>query len=148
MREKPDYFYRQSGVIAYRFQQGRPEILLVTSRSGRRWVIPKGIIEPELSAAASAAKEALEEAGVEGRIGAEPLGSYRYDKWGGTCSVQVFLLAVERIHDEWAEAHRRRLWVSPTEAADRVEEEDLKRLLRGLFPHLAAPGDEEGHDFA
>jgi phosphohistidine phosphatase len=139
MREKPDYFYRQSAVIPYRVRQGQPEILLITSQHRRRWVIPKGIIEPDLSPAASAAKEALEEAGVEGRVGTEPLGRYQYDKWGGTCTVEVFLLEVDRVHGEWAEAHRQRLWLSPTEAADRVDEEDLARLITEFSSSLGDP---------
>jgi phosphohistidine phosphatase len=64
MRNKPDYFYRQSGVIPVRKTDEGVEVLLVRSRSGRRWVIPKGIVEPCLSPAASAPKEAEEEAGV------------------------------------------------------------------------------------
>jgi phosphohistidine phosphatase len=136
MREKPGYFYRQSAVIPYRVRQGKPEILLITSQHRRRWLIPKGIIEPDLSPAASAAKEALEEAGVEGRVGTEPLGRYQYEKWGGTCTVEVFVLEVDRVHDEWAEDHRQRLWLSPAEAADRVDEEDLARLITELSSSL------------
>jgi phosphohistidine phosphatase len=144
MRDKPDYYYRQSAVIPYRFRHGELEILLITSRHNRRWVIPKGIIEPELSAAASAAKEALEEAGVEGRIGTESIGSYQYDKWGGTCSVEVFPLEVERVHDEWTEAHRQRLWLPPAEAAGRIEEEGLKRLILRLPTISRTPDKKEG----
>ena len=147
MREKPDYFYRQSAVIPYRFRLGKPEILLITSRHRSRWVIPKGIIEPDLSPAASAAKEALEEAGVEGRVGTEPIGSYQYDKWGGTCDVEVFVLEVDRVHDEWAEAHRQRLWMSPAAAAERVDEEGLQRLIRDLSSTLGEPvSDDRGPD--
>jgi 8-oxo-dGTP pyrophosphatase MutT (NUDIX family) len=143
MREKPDYFYRQSAVIPYRVRQGEPEVLLITSQHSRRWVIPKGIIEPDLSPAASATKEALEEAGVEGRVGTEPLGSYQYEKWGGTCSVEVFVLEVEQVHDDWAEAHRRRLWLSPAAAADRVDEEGLQRLIHGFSSSLGEPGGDD-----
>ena len=99
-------------------------------------MIPKGIIEPDLSPAESAAKEALEEAGVEGRVGTEPLGHYEYEKWGGTCSVEVFVLEVDRVHDEWAEDHRQRLWLTPAAAAERVEEEDLARLIAELSSSL------------
>lgn len=56
--DKPEWFYRQSGVIPYRWQQEELQVLLITNRRNRRWVIPKGIVEPELSPAASAVKEA------------------------------------------------------------------------------------------
>ena len=65
MKTKPGYFYIQSGVLPYRVEGGVMRVLLITSQGGRRWVIPKGIVEPGLSAVVSAAKEALEEAGNE-----------------------------------------------------------------------------------
>ena len=36
------------------------EILLVTSLNSKRWILPKGWLEPELSAAENAAREAFE----------------------------------------------------------------------------------------
>ena len=92
MKTKPDYFYIQSGVLPYRVEGGVMRVLLITSQGGRRWVIPKGIVEPGLSAVVSAAKEALEEAGIDGRVDPAPMGSYKRQKWGGTCSVEVFLI--------------------------------------------------------
>jgi phosphohistidine phosphatase len=71
----PAWMYRQSAVIPYRRGPSGLEVLLVTSRKGTRWVLPKGVVEPDLSPAASAAKEALEEAGVRGPIDDEPLGA-------------------------------------------------------------------------
>ncbi len=122
----------QSAALPYRVNGEGLEVLLVTSRSRRRWVIPKGLIEGDLSPAASAAKEALEEAGVEGRMRKKPLGSYSYEKWGGVCDVEVFALAVKRIHDRWDEDSRTREWVSIEEAVRRLGERDLKRLVRAL----------------
>jgi 8-oxo-dGTP pyrophosphatase MutT (NUDIX family) len=100
--------YRQSAVIPYRRGPSGLEVLLVTSRKGTRWVLPKGVVEPDLSPAASAAKEALEEAGVRGAIDDEPLGTYQYWKWGGTCTVQVFAMEVEEEVAHWPEASTRR----------------------------------------
>ena len=37
----------QSGVIPYRIMDGQIEVMLITSSGGKRWVIPKGLIEPE-----------------------------------------------------------------------------------------------------
>ena len=129
MRTRPDWYYTQSAVIPYRLRDGSLEILLITSRKKKRWIVPKGVLEPHLSAADSAAKEALEEAGIRGRIHPEPLGSYDYEKWGGTCSVQVFVMEVTTILDAWPEDHRERQWLSPEEAARRVEEPELERML-------------------
>jgi 8-oxo-dGTP pyrophosphatase MutT (NUDIX family) len=111
---------------------------MVTSRSGKRWVIPKGIIEPDLSAAASAAKEAWEEAGVRGVVRPGSVGTYRYQKWGGTCTVEVFVLDVERLEDAWPEqALRRRCWFGLDRAAGLVREEGLAMMIRALIPGLS-----------
>src|SRR6185437_4781462 len=58
--------------------QGRLEVLLVTSLTARRWILPKGWPEPNLTLAQSAAREALEEAGVVGEINTVPVGCYHY----------------------------------------------------------------------
>ena len=62
----PAWMYRQSAVIPYRKRPNGLEVLLVTSRKGTRWVLPKGVVEPGMTPAASAAREALEEAGIRG----------------------------------------------------------------------------------
>jgi phosphohistidine phosphatase len=129
---RPDYFYTQSAVIPYREREGGPQVLLITSRKKRRWVIPKGVKEPDLTPQASAAKEALEEAGIEGCISERPIGSYRYRKWGGICTVQVFVMAVARERETWEEPYRDREWVSLETAISRIDEDRLKDLLRSL----------------
>ena len=117
MRDRPAYYYNQSSVIPYRIKDGKPEILLVRSSKQKHWVVPKGISEPWLTLQASAAKEALEEAGVEGEVGSESLGSYKYDKWGAECSVQVYPMQANKLipEDEWEERHRGREWLSAGE---------------------------------
>ena len=82
--------------------------------------------------ATSAAKEAWEEAGVQGRVSKKRLGRYRYDKWGGTCVVEVFVMRVEKVHDAWPEDDRTRRWVSLDKAEALIEEKGLRKLLRRL----------------
>jgi 8-oxo-dGTP pyrophosphatase MutT (NUDIX family) len=93
----------QYGALPYRFSQDAAlEILLVTTRGTRRWIVPKGWPIKGLSPVKSAAREAFEEAGVTGRIGAKPIGFFAYDKLrdeaGGTtiCEVKVYPLLVKR----------------------------------------------------
>lgn len=132
---KPDSWYRQSGVIAVRERNGAPQVLLVTSAGGKRWVIPKGIVEKGHSPARSAAKEAWEEAGVTGRIGRRMLGRYAYAKWQGVCRVLVYRLDVDRVHRAWPEDHtRRRAWLAPDRAAARVHDPKLAALIREALP--------------
>jgi phosphohistidine phosphatase len=132
MAVKPGYFCRQSGVIPYRLRKGSLEILLITSRKERCWIIPKGIIEHEYSARNSAAKEALEEAGVKGNVHRKLLGVYRNRKLGQTCTVKVYPMLVTRIYKVWKEADREREWVSVKQALKRVRNQELKRVIKKL----------------
>ncbi len=58
---------RQAAAVCYRAGKRGLEFLLVRTRGGR-WTFPKGGVEPGLSPAQSAALEAVEEAGVHGRM--------------------------------------------------------------------------------
>jgi 8-oxo-dGTP pyrophosphatase MutT (NUDIX family) len=123
----------QSGVIPYRMKNGEVEVLLITSSSGKRWIIPKGWITPWLTAADSAAKEAWEEAGIKGLVTEPAIGFYKTRKWGYPCQVEVFLMIVEAEFDDYPEAKRRgRQWMSLAKAMKQVREADLKLLLEQL----------------
>lgn len=131
MREKPAYFYQQSGVIPFRRKDGKLEIMLITSRTRKRWIIPKGIIERDLSPAESAEMEAYEEAGIRGTLYPDLFGEYLLKKWGGTAKVQVFLLEVKKIFENWPEdSFRERKWVSIQEAVATVKNNRLKELFK------------------
>jgi 8-oxo-dGTP pyrophosphatase MutT (NUDIX family) len=112
----------------------RLEILLVTSLRTRRWILPKGWPHPGLSLAQSAANEALEEAGVTGTVAAKPIGRYHYlkDKNGSAlpCAVEIFPLFVTGQQDSWPEkGSRQLLWLPAEQAAAKVAESGLKRIL-------------------
>ena len=120
---------------------GQRRVMLVTSRETRRWIIPKGWAEKNLEPFALAAKEAFEEAGLQGAIGGQPVGRYRYAKQLRgrkatkvvECDVLVFPLAVERQLDDWPEKGQRETrWFTPAEAALAVDEGGLAAILRDL----------------
>jgi uncharacterized protein Yka (UPF0111/DUF47 family)/8-oxo-dGTP pyrophosphatase MutT (NUDIX family) len=133
---------RQIAVLPYRTETSAIDspirILLITSRGTGRWVIPKGKPMAGLPPHAAAAKEAEEEAGVLGAACPTPLGSYRYRKRrvsGASVltDVDVFPFAVTQELENWEEQHEReRRWFSLAEAADAVDEEDLRALIRSF----------------
>jgi len=131
----------QFGALPYRRDEaGGLRILLVTSRDTGRWVVPKGNPMPRLAGWEAAAREAFEEAGVEGRIERTPIGSFRYRKRRRLmlpvyAEVTLFPLCVERELDQWLEEHqRRRRWFAQEEAAVAVAERKLKRLILDFRP--------------
>jgi 8-oxo-dGTP pyrophosphatase MutT (NUDIX family) len=111
------------------------EVLLITSLSSRRWILPKGWPMDGLTLAQSAAREAYEEAGVSGEIADASLGSYHYlkerkDHGAMPCSVSVFALAVQSQARTWPEKGARELaWLPIEQAAARVAEPGLRHLL-------------------
>ena len=112
------------------------QVLLVTSRESKRWVIPKGNFANTVSPHAAAAQEAEEEAGVRGAVCPTPLGTYRYRKRKGSgaslmADVEVFPLSVNEQLTDWKEKKQReRRWFSLSDAANAVEEPDLRDLIR------------------
>lgn len=120
-------FIRQAAALPVR--NGR--VCLVTSSNGKRWVIPKGVIEPGQTAGETALMEAWEEAGLVGVLHPEPAGSYLYEKWCGTCHVTVFLMHVSEVVQDWPERlTRQRSWVGLTSALERIEDPGLADILR------------------
>lgn len=130
-------YARQLAALPWRVADtGGIEVLLVTSRVSQHWLLPKGWPMTGKSLPQAAAQEALEEAGVSGKLHRKPCGTYRYQKLlkdGVTmvpCTVVCFDLRVTRERPEWPEAHQRtRQWFGLAEAARLVFEPDLARLL-------------------
>jgi 8-oxo-dGTP pyrophosphatase MutT (NUDIX family) len=127
----------QVGVLPMRrTPEGVTEILLVTSRETRRWIIPKGWPMKGRKPFEAAAREAYEEAGIVGRVGKRPLGFYLYEKRlknrdAVLCQVTVFPLEVRKQLKKFPERGQREAqWFSPSEAADMVIEAGLAGLIR------------------
>jgi len=127
---------RISAVIPYRRDSGgKLEILLVTSRRRRRWVLPKGKIKDGLLPNASAAREAYEEAGLIGTVSSQAIGSYHQHKGEAPSSneaadVAVFPMFVLSENDPWPEMYQReRRWMTIEEASRNVRNKDVRRLF-------------------
>jgi 8-oxo-dGTP pyrophosphatase MutT (NUDIX family) len=125
----------QAAALPWRHTDAGIEVLLVTSRGTKRWITPKGWPELNERLHQAAAREAAEEAGVEGAISEREIGRYYYGKqmksglsW--RCEVLVFPMEVTEVADKWPERKKRtRQWFSPHEAANLVEEKDLGELI-------------------
>jgi 8-oxo-dGTP pyrophosphatase MutT (NUDIX family) len=113
--------YSQSGVVPYLETDEGLRLVLVTSNSGR-WIFPKGLTEDDMTPWDSAAQEALEEGGLLGAVDTKPLATYQYEKWGGTCTVDMYPMKVDRLLAEWDESDVRERAVVPIDrAADLID---------------------------
>lgn len=111
----------------------------MTSRSRRRWILPKGWPIEGLTPEEAAAREAYAEAGVRGEVRSKPIGRFTYDKridddgQSVACEVTIFPLEVARQHQIWPEVWQRETrWLGVGEAAVLVDDDGLKPLLRSF----------------
>ena len=143
MADDPGKLLQQVGALCWR-RTHMVEVLLVTSLRTRRWIIPKGWPQGNMSLAHSAAAEACEEAGVVGEVSKQPIGQFHYlkRKWGiqRPCRVDVFSLRVSLTQEKWPEQKRReRIWLPPAMAAERIAEPELKQLLLSFLTDKYRP---------
>ena len=128
-------------------ESSQPQVLLLTSRETRRWVIPKGWPVKGLKPREVAAREAYEEAGLLGTItGKRAIGVYRYEKqFPGEqllIEVRVFQFWVAQQLGDWPERSQRETrWFDVAEAADLVDEGGLAEIIRlaAFAPRHARP---------
>lgn len=117
---------------------GKLRVMLITSRTNRKWMLPKGWPMEGKSPAEAALTEAQEEAGIDGAISEAPIGSYHYIKLfddGSAVPSQamVYPMRVAAEHESWDECdERQRKWFRPRKAAAVAYEPDLKRFLADL----------------
>lgn len=133
----------QFAALCYRLVQGKPQILLITSRTTHRWIIPKGWPLEGETPAEAAGTEAWEEAGAEGKMISHCIGLYSYTKTGEgdetdlPCVVAVFPMKVKSLAKDYPErSERRRRWFSPKQAAKKVQEPELREILRTFDPKI------------
>ena len=130
---------RQCGALPYRLDgRGRPELLLITARRGMRWLPPKGGPSWWRSDPGAAAQEAYEEAGVRGTVELRPCGSFLHRKHLTPqrlriCRIDLYLLKVDAMFDDWPErAERQRRWFTFEAAAAAVDNPSLRKLIEAL----------------
>lgn len=125
----------QYAALPYRVVDGHAEVMLVTSRETKRWILPKGRPEKRLKPHEVAAAEAFEEAGIVGTVVKDPFAVFASTKRLKNghelpCTIKVYLLKVKKVLDDWPErSERQRQWFSPGEAALSATEEGLIKTL-------------------
>jgi 8-oxo-dGTP pyrophosphatase MutT (NUDIX family) len=132
----------QYAALPYRISKaGKLEILLVTGRETRRWIIPKGWPIKGLTPAVAAAREAYEESGARGAVSPKPFGTFSYDKLldpngkPAPIKVTVFPLLVRKQSKKWPEQEMRKTrWFSRREALAAVGDDSLRGLLASFEP--------------
>jgi 8-oxo-dGTP pyrophosphatase MutT (NUDIX family) len=125
---------KQYAALPFRRHENRLEVLLITTRTMRRWSVPKGWPIERETPHGTAAIEAFEEAGLVGKIAAVEVGRFKHRKLRKKqqvkCDVRIFPLQVTTEQSE--KGQRRRLWVPHRAAAQLVHKSGLKRAIENL----------------
>ncbi len=136
---------KRVAAVCWRAAEGGPHFLLVRTRDGKRWTFPKGRVEPGEKLQEAAAREALEEAGVVGKLDTRPVTSFDYPGASGRHSVSAFLLEVLE-QREPQETFRGPRWFSVREAPMKLAGgregwagDELARVVDTAAEHVPDP---------
>lgn len=120
-------------MVPVRKKRKRVQVCLIRRTRSRRWGIPKGFVDPGDTPQEAGLTEAIEEAGLRGRIRGRMVGTYSYEKYGKSLKVAVYLMQVRDAQKDWDErSFRKRQWFSPKQAASRLQ----KHPVRGLWDRV------------
>jgi 8-oxo-dGTP pyrophosphatase MutT (NUDIX family) len=141
--------FHQVAALPWRIDDdGELRVVLVTSRERGRWILPKGWPIRGLDDADAAATEAMEEAGLVGRVARKAFGRFAYVKRfpgrAETVTVDVYPLRVERQLELWPEKGQREIrWYTPGEAAANAGDKGVAELVLRFATgaRQAAPAD-------
>jgi len=130
--------HHQAAVIPYRIRKERVEVALVTTSTGKGWIVPKGSVDEGEHPRDAAIREAEEEAGLRGVVTRRPLGRYLHIKRKGRRRVDVYLMRVTNVRARWLEdKFRRRRWMRLPDAVACLREE-LQPFIQDLEGELAS----------
>ena len=134
-----EFDFKQSAIIPYSIKDDELLILLITSIRKKKWIVPKGFIEFNLSAFESAKKEAFEEAGVIGTNETIELGSFTIKKYGGRTNIVVYSMEVEKFKDDYPEKNlRKRKWYTVEEAIETISIPEVVKMIESLAVEIKA----------
>jgi phosphohistidine phosphatase len=132
---------QQAAVIPFRRTAGKLEICLIRKKGWhlkKKWGIPKGFIARGDTPRDTALKEALEEAGLSGRLVGPRIGSYVYRKWGTALEVTVYLMQVKAESRRWDEEDfRERRWAALPEARKLLARHPVRPLMASVEGRLS-----------
>lgn len=138
----------QYGAIPYQIIDDKAVFLMITSRRNANWVFPKGSEIKGLKPWEVAAQEALEEAGIKGKIEKEPIGSYLHPRNKDPdqlYEVQLFPMRVTEQFDDWLEKEERfRHWALMPEVRRLLASKDAASIAANLNRRILFPDQKPG----
>ncbi len=120
---------QQIGAFPFLFKKEKMHIMIITSTSGKSWILPKGHPEDDLNKPQVAALETYEEAGINGLIFDRKLRKEFKREEGGR--LVIYPLLIKTILDNWPEeSKRQRKLVSIKEALELVTKKEHLNAIK------------------
>ncbi|MDN3514430.1 MAG: NUDIX domain-containing protein [Candidatus Brocadia sp.] len=136
-----ELLYTHAGGIVVRFEDKRPQYLLVRSSTDpSRWIFPKGHIEPGESPEMAALREVREETGIKADI-ISTLCESNFTK--ETERVRVLYFVMRYRESSHALEDREVKWCSYEEAISAISFDDAREVLRKANTFFHSPRKED-----
>lgn len=129
-----------AGGVVYKFENGKLKILLISTKEGKIWALPKGLIEKGERPEKTALREIKEETGISGKI-VDEIGETSYwfvmegEKYFKTVKYFLVQYTEGEITPQWEINSAE--WFDPEEAMDKItfktDREILKKALQKIY---------------
>lgn len=116
-----------AGCIVFREEDGKKRYLIISSSSGKHWVLPKGHIERGETPEETALRELREEAGVTGEIIYPLSAKTRFNKSGEETIIQYYL--VKQVGTVKPKEKRKIRWEEKTSMLELLSFEDARQAF-------------------
>jgi 8-oxo-dGTP pyrophosphatase MutT (NUDIX family) len=139
MRSRGSHPNQVAVIPVRRVDDGPVQVCLIRKKNSAKWGIPKGYIERGDNHTQAALAEADEEAGLDGRLAGDIIGTYEYVKGTLRLTVAVYVMEVLEERTTWREMRwRERRWYSIEEASALLTGHQVWALYDRIRPSLIA----------
>ena len=116
----------QVGVFAY---TGSGKVVLVTSRKGESWILPKGNRAKKRSDRLQAKREAFEEAGLQGVLNCK---HYDFNSFEKSKNLRIYTMRVKTILNDFPEKSERSRIVTTFDRAEKMVKQEYLEIIQEL----------------
>ena len=116
----------QVGVFAYTISG---KVVLVTSRKGESWILPKGNRAKKRSDRLQAKREAFEEAGLQGSLNCK---HYDFNSLEKSKNLRIYTMRVKTILHDFPEKSERSRIVTTFDRAEKMVKQEYLEIIQEL----------------
>ena len=116
----------QIGVFAY---TDNDMVMLVTSRSGDSWILPKGNRAKKRSDRVQVKREAFEEAGLQGALDRR---RFDFKSSGNSKKLRIYSMRIRKLHINFPEKKERKRILLPFDQAEKIVKKEYLEVVREL----------------